>query len=1387
MSIYDDDDIEEIDEVDESVSDEIKQRAKDKALDKFEKKLSEKSSQKFQNSNSTSKVSNETAKQLSKETGKQISQEAGKIASSEGTKAISSTATNAATSAATSAGTTAATSAGTTAAAAAGTTAATAAGTAAATTAATTTATAAATTAATTAGATAATTAAGTAAGSVVPVVGNIIGALVGLIAGFLIDKIQKKKKEKEEQEGDSSKIKKLMKNPLVLMLLIVFILVVVVVGVEKDEVIDSLSDLIQRREKRYAKFSDVVYERTVTDDDGNPIVDENGQIKKEEVKPILLFTDEEINELMVTSYFSMENNQKLGYEFSDTQSASMALANFHASIFGEMEDPCYNQILYSEEENEIADFLSSAGLDTDSIKDEAIDAEDQLQVSSFFVKYCINAPKENFNDINWMSGDDSGNYSVVKSEKFTSEDEYKNNSVEIEYYGDGSVSLTTIPDSDKKEYLDSGLKIPNVLKYPVAVENLGGYKVLDNYNNNAEAKTLMQYVSMTEDHLIKWIVPFSLLTETNGDFVWVEKITEDAQSELDVTLYNLQQLTKTIEREYYLDTEIYYEYDVVTYRVDKTTNIFQQIVDTLVYQDKTHHDTKTNLYNGVYKLDNSDTSNEEIKADQSKGASPADIGLASETSYEVNGVNYRKKIENVRRVCYLKKDAAGNYIIAKDENGKEKVKEINVSRQLQPYKIVPKLTYAEDMYNINRFNYSISPIVEDDDLGDTIGNEDTPVELIDGQYGRKTTVKKYYESLSSSYTETKKYSLSYMSDEKEKNKNISRIEWVQDFGRLVEGDSTSSLTGSDNLEKIWNYLKGKGCSDIATAAIIGNIGVESANTFSGTIVQNHISDVDTFYQSYNYNIRDGLGVGICQWTYYTRKQYLLDLAIQANTDWYDLGIQLDCLWNEINGLNGASRQMGNSSMEVLNSMTDIAAATELFCDSFERPGVPHLDSRINYATSAYNLYAGKTINTDQESTTTYTVGEQVASEAIKYVGLAYVFGAADLNAAVDCSGFTMCIYKKFGYNIPHSAAAQYNEGTRLYNFSTETLAPGDLLFKENTYKAGISHVGIYLGGGKIVEALNPDKGVIISDFNSSWTKAVRLVEDSETVIGSQVVPEGAGTAATTEATVIFGEGNVFSMYPTKTASEKINTYNKYYGERETSSGSVYPKGYSKDDLIVAYEYIEHAYRSVIGSDALLSDAGAFGGESANVSAHCNTQYTMGGRVYYNLQQGTYDSSYVYGGGLVSQQGCTIISISIIGKAFGTDGYLEQCCTNGGKYTKSFAYVVSDLNTVTGKSWASKPGPRQGTAPSTAASDIDKSIANGYPVLIECLGAKRGGTPTNRGGFTNGNQHWMVLCDVKVENGEKYYYIQTLFDSSTGWFTDDMLFANLNRYYVVNE
>lgn len=98
-----------------------------------------------------------------------------------------------------------------------------------------------------------------------------------------------------------------------------------------------------------------------------------------------------------------------------------------------------------------------------------------------------------------------------------------------------------------------------------------------------------------------------------------------------------------------------------------------------------------------------------------------------------------------------------------------------------------------------------------------------------------------------------------------------------------------------------------------------------------------------------------------------------------------------------------------------------------------------------------------------------------VISWAYSELGKQYVFGGSG-PTIFDCSGLTSFIYAKVGIYLPHSAAAQYNDTTRV---SISNLQPGDLVF----YYSPISHVAIYVGGGKVIQALNEASPVELSNL----------------------------------------------------------------------------------------------------------------------------------------------------------------------------------------------------------------------------------------------------------------------------------------------------------------
>jgi cell wall-associated NlpC family hydrolase len=100
---------------------------------------------------------------------------------------------------------------------------------------------------------------------------------------------------------------------------------------------------------------------------------------------------------------------------------------------------------------------------------------------------------------------------------------------------------------------------------------------------------------------------------------------------------------------------------------------------------------------------------------------------------------------------------------------------------------------------------------------------------------------------------------------------------------------------------------------------------------------------------------------------------------------------------------------------------------------------------------------------------------------ALKQIGDRYVFGSAGL-VTWDCSGLTMRAYQAAGVSLPHSSAAQSRLGKQV---SIKSLKPGDLLF----FGRPVSHVGMYIGGGKMVHAPRSGSRVKITTSGSLGRK----------------------------------------------------------------------------------------------------------------------------------------------------------------------------------------------------------------------------------------------------------------------------------------------------------
>lgn len=110
--------------------------------------------------------------------------------------------------------------------------------------------------------------------------------------------------------------------------------------------------------------------------------------------------------------------------------------------------------------------------------------------------------------------------------------------------------------------------------------------------------------------------------------------------------------------------------------------------------------------------------------------------------------------------------------------------------------------------------------------------------------------------------------------------------------------------------------------------------------------------------------------------------------------------------------------------------------------------------------------------------------GQSVVDYAMQFRGNPYVWGGESLTNGVDCSGFTMQVYKHFGYSLPHSSTAQRYEGTAV---SWNEKQPGDLICYQVVN--GVGHVAIYIGDNQIIHAGSKDTGISVrnADYRAVW------------------------------------------------------------------------------------------------------------------------------------------------------------------------------------------------------------------------------------------------------------------------------------------------------------
>lgn len=146
--------------------------------------------------------------------------------------------------------------------------------------------------------------------------------------------------------------------------------------------------------------------------------------------------------------------------------------------------------------------------------------------------------------------------------------------------------------------------------------------------------------------------------------------------------------------------------------------------------------------------------------------------------------------------------------------------------------------------------------------------------------------------------------------------------------------------------------------------------------------------------------------------------------------------------------------------------------------------------------------------------------GSDVVAAAKKYLGVPYVWGGEDLSeGGLDCSGLVQRSFKDLGVQVSRTTQTQSKEGTAVPSMAQAK--PGDLLFFENNSgRAGMDHVAIYVGGGKMIAA--PKRGDVVKIQNVYATPdAIRRIVPS----GPSATTASAASAVAPRAANTTGSG----------------------------------------------------------------------------------------------------------------------------------------------------------------------------------------------------------------------------------------------------------------------
>jgi cell wall-associated NlpC family hydrolase len=155
-----------------------------------------------------------------------------------------------------------------------------------------------------------------------------------------------------------------------------------------------------------------------------------------------------------------------------------------------------------------------------------------------------------------------------------------------------------------------------------------------------------------------------------------------------------------------------------------------------------------------------------------------------------------------------------------------------------------------------------------------------------------------------------------------------------------------------------------------------------------------------------------------------------------------------------------------------------------------------------------------------------------VVGQAQKYIGVPYAWGGTDPSKGLDCSGLTQLVYKNLGVDLPRTASQQATSGRPVASLAEAR--PGDLVcFDYSSSRAGVDHVGVYIGNGKMIAA--PQEGELVKVQDVGTPTVIRRILPEQTTATTSVA--GAALAGVPYADLFSRAASRYGVDPSVLAA----------------------------------------------------------------------------------------------------------------------------------------------------------------------------------------------------------------------------------------------------------